>query len=353
LLVFTLVCVVPTGLLWFVTPTPTAALRALVLVAIATIGYELAAVFYNAVLPRLAGNACVGRWSGWGWGLGYAGGLASLLLALFAFVQGEGAWLPLDRASAEHVRATFVLVAAWYLVFAVPLFVFVPDTARTGQNLAEALRKGVGQLAESFRHVRQYAHILRFLIARMIYVDGLATIFSFGGIFAAGTFDMSEKDVLLFGIALNVTAGIGAAAFGWLDDRLGSKRTIQLSLLGLLVPGTGMLLARSLTVFWGCGLVLGVFVGPVQAASRSYLARVAPPSLRNQMFGLYAFSGKATSFLGPLLVGWLTVLAGSQRVGMSVIMVFLALGFLLLLTVPRSVELSGETAEKGTGAELG
>jgi UMF1 family MFS transporter len=318
--------------------------RGLVLVAVATVGYELAAVFYNAVLPRLAANDRVGRWSGWGWGLGYAGGLASLLIALFAFVQGEGAWLPLDRASAQHVRATFVLVAVWYLLFALPLFIFVPETGRTGRSLTAALRSGLGQLADSFRHVRQYAHILRFLIARMIYVDGLATIFSFGGVFAAGTFNMSEKDVLLFGVALNVTAGIGAAAFGWLDDRLGSKRTIQLSLLGLLIPGTGMLLARSLGVFWGCGLVLGVFVGPVQAASRSYLARVAPPSLRNQMFGLYAFSGKATSFLGPLLVGWLTYISGSQRVGMSVVMGFLALGFLLLLSVPRSTEVQPEIA---------
>jgi UMF1 family MFS transporter len=170
----------------------------------------------------------------------------------------------------------------------------------------------------------------------MVFIDGLATIFAFGGIYAAGTFDMSEGDVLLFGIALNVSAGVGAAAFAWVDDWLGSRRTMLTSLAGLIVTGGALLVVHSTLWFWLFGTALGVFIGPVQAAGRSYLAKAAPEALRNQLFGLFAFSGKATAFVGPLLVGWITGLFDSQRAGMSVIVVLLALGFVLLLRVPEA-----------------
>jgi len=170
----------------------------------------------------------------------------------------------------------------------------------------------------------------------MLYSDGLATVFAFGGVYAAGTFPMSEQEVLLFGIALSATAGLGAAGFAWVDDWIGGKRTILLSLAGLIISATLILLVEASALFWACGLLLGVFVGPVQAASRSLLARLAPESLQNQMFGLYALSGKATAFLGPLLVGWVTYWAGSQRVGMGTILGFFVVGFVLMLRVPAA-----------------
>ncbi len=172
--------------------------------------------------------------------------------------------------------------------------------------------------------------------------SSLPTLFAFGGLYAAGTFGMDEQAVLLFGIALNVTAGLGAAAFAWVDDWIGSKRTILLSLVGLIVPGTALLIVESNQMFWALGLVLGCFVGPVQSASRAYMARVAPEHLRNQMFGLLAFSGKATAFVGPLLVGWVSGVFDSQRAGMSVIIAFFAVGFVLMLTVPAA---NGKAAE--------
>lgn len=331
---FTALCVVATALLWFVEPG-SAAVPALVLLAVGIVAFDLASVFYNAMLPELAGDR-IGRWSGWAWGLGYAGGLACLLVALFALVRPEGAWLGLGPAEAEHVRATFVLVAVWFALFSLPVFLVTPDRPGSGRGGLAAVRDGLAQLWTTLRQLRRYGSIVRFLVARMLYIDGLATLFAFGGVYAAGTFDMSEQEVLGFGIALNVTAGLGAALFAWLDDRLGSKWTILLALAGLLATGIPILLVESELLFWVLGTALGTFVGPAQAASRSYLGRAAPADLRNQMFGLYALSGKATAFAGPFLVGWMTAWAGSQRVGMSVIMVFLAAGGLLMLFVPRA-----------------
>jgi UMF1 family MFS transporter len=327
----TALCVLPTAALWWVTPHSPHVLGALLLVGVATVGIELGSVIYNALLPRLAPPEQLGRWSGWGWGLGYAGGLLCLVLALFGLVR-EGAWLPLPRGDASHVRATFVLTAVWFAVFALPLLTARLPGREVGGRLE--LRASLRDLARTLRGLPRQGPLLRFLIARMLYTDGLATLFAFGGVYAAGTFAMSESQVLAFGIGLNVTAGIGAAAFAHLDDRIGSRATIVIALLALLACGAGALLAPNATAFWGAGLALGVFVGPAQAASRSLLARMAPPEQRNQLFGLFTLSGKATAFLGPMLVGMATLASGSQRVGMAVIPALWLAGLALLMSVP-------------------
>jgi UMF1 family MFS transporter len=332
---FTLLCVLATGALWWVQPG-TGVVPALLLAGFATVAAEFAVVFYNAMLPSLTSFERLGRWSGWAWGLGYAGGIGCLVLALFGFVR-EPAWFPLPRADLEHVRATFVLVAAWYTLFAFPLFLFTPDEPAQRKGMGEAMRDGLAQFRASLRQVRAYVPILRFLLAHMVFIDGIATLFAFGGVYAAGTFNLNEEQVLILGIALNVTAGLGATAFAWVDDWLGSKLTILISLVGLIVPGTLLLVVESRTVFWVLAMLLGVFVGPVQAASRSYLARTAPAHLRGQLFGLFAFSGKATAFMGPLTVGWVTELFDSQRFGMGVIPFLLLIGIAMMLSVPAAV----------------
>ncbi len=331
--VFTVMCVIATALLWFIEPSNSFLIPALILVAIGTVSSEFAFIFYNAMLPDLVANKRMGRWSGWGWGLGYAGGLSCLIVSLFVFVQADPPPFGLDASAAEHVRATYILVAGWYLLFAIPLFVWTPDVKGTGMSIRRSIREGLAQLKRSLANVRRYRNIVRFLIARMFYMDGLATIFSFGGIYAAGTFDMSEEQVIMFGIALNVMAGLGAVLFAWMDDRKGSRYTILVSLVGLSIPTLLILLVTSEQWFWILGILLGIFVGPVQAASRTFMGRLAPDNMRNEMFGLFALSGKITTFLGPLMVGWLTYFADSQRVGMSVIVLFLILGLGLLVTV--------------------
>jgi UMF1 family MFS transporter len=176
----------------------------------------------------------------------------------------------------------------------------------------------------------RHGQIGRFLLARMIYTDGLNTLFAFGGIYAAGTFGMSFEEILIFGILLNVAAGLGAVGFGWIDDLLGAKPTIMLALVGLTAAGTSILLVDSQAWFIALGCVIGLFIGPAQAASRSLMARLAPAEVRNELFGIYALSGKATAFIGPALVGWVTVWADSQRAGMATIPVFFIVGAILL-----------------------
>ncbi|MGH8222951.1 MAG: MFS transporter [Woeseiaceae bacterium] len=341
ILAFTTLCVLATAALWFIRPSAQYLITAAVLAGVGAMAIELAIMSYNAMLPGLAGRERTGRWSGWGWALGYGGGLVCLISVLLLFVEDATRLAFLDTQAAEHLRASFVFVAAWIALFSLPLFLFTPDTAHSGKSLRRSLEDGARQLVDSLRDIRRYANIARFLLARIFYVDGLATIFAFGGVYAAGTVGMTELDILYFAIALNVSAGIGAFAFAWIDDLIGSRRTILLALTALVLSSSTMLLVESPAQFTFAGLVLGFFVGPAQAASRSYLAQAAPEALQNQMFGLFAFSGKATAFAGPLLVGWLTGVTGSQRIGMSTVVVLIAAGLVIMFTVKEADESTG------------
>ncbi|GHD39498.1 MFS transporter [Thalassobaculum fulvum] len=331
---FTMICIVATAALWTVRPDPADVPRALALVVVATLAFEFAGVFYNAQLPAVAPPDRMGRISGIGWGVGYAGGLACLVTALFALVQADPPPFGLDPAAAEPVRATVLLVAVWFAVFALPAFLLVPDAeARSGESMRKAVAGGLRQLAATLRGLDARSPVARFLVARMLYADGLTTLFTFGGIYAAGTFGMDFSEIIVFGIALNLTAGAGAVAFGWIDDRVGPKRTIQAALAGLMLFGALALVAPDKSWFWVAGMAMGTFMGPVQAASRTLMARLAPADRRAETFGLFALSGKATNFAGPLVLGWATLAFDSQRAGMATILVFLAAGLLLLRTV--------------------
>ena len=333
LLVFSLVSILATAALWFVRPVADDIAFALVAMAIATFGFELGTAFYNAMLPDLVARDRLGRVSGWGWGLGYVGGLACLLLSYVVLVKPDPAPFGLDRAQAEHVRIVMPLSALWFALFALPLFLWVPDRASSGRPLAAIVRGGLGELIATLGQIRRHGNIARFLLAKMIYIDGLNTLFIVGGAFAAGAFRMSVAEVLVFGILLNATAGAGAIAFAWIDDWLGAKATILISLAALIVLGGAVLLVESKLWFYILAAVIGVFLGPAQAASRSFMARLAPPAQRTEFFGLYNLAGKITTPVGPFLVGLVTYLCDSQRAGMATILPFLVVGGLLLTAV--------------------
>jgi len=181
--------------------------------------------------------------------------------------------------------------------------------------------------------LRRREQIWRFLVARLVYNDGLVTVFAFGGIYAAETFGFTIEEVLVFGIVINLAAGIGAAAMGYLDDRLGGKRTIVISLIGLIAAALLAVTTTEKAMLWVAGVMIGIFSGPNQSASRSLMARFVPREAENEFFGFFAFSGKLTAFVGPFLLGVLTDAFDSQRVGVSIVIVMFVAGLVLLLRV--------------------
>jgi UMF1 family MFS transporter len=297
-------------------------------------------VFYNAFLPTIASPERIGRVSGYGWGLGYAGGLLCMGIALVGFVQPEIPWFGLSKTDGFNVRATNLLVAIWFAIFALPLFLFVPEQ-RQGKVRFNA-REAFAELAGTLREIRRYREVGKFLLARLIYNDGLVTIFAFGGIYAQGTFGMTLAEVIVFGVVLNLASGIGAVAFGHLDDKLGGKTTIMVTLVAMVVATAMAVWAPNRTWFWVAGVLIGLFVGPNQSASRSLMSRMVPEKQQSEFFGFFNFSGKATSFLGPFLLGVMTAAFGSQRAGVGILIVFFVVGGILLATVNerRAIELA-------------
>lgn len=329
---FTMLAVVASAALWWVRPDPSFVPLALVVVVVATLGFELGTVFYNAMLVEVAPPRMRGRVSGWGWGIGYFGGLICLLACLVLLIEPDPPLLPLDRAASEHVRATSILVAVWYGLFCWPLFGFVPETPRRA-GIAEAVRSGLAAIARLLPELRRRPAVARFLVSRLLYTDGLNTLFNFGAIYAAGSFGMATDEIILLGIAMNVTAGFGAYAFAFVDDRIGPKRTVLVSLASLAAIGAVLLVIRSKAWFWLLALPLGVFFGPAQAASRTLMSRLSPPAQASEYFGLFALSGRITAFAGPAALAWATDTFGSQRAGMATILVFLLGGGAILATV--------------------
>lgn len=342
LILMTLVCAGFTVLLTFVTPNQShAVLKALTIYVVANVAFEMATVLYNSFLPDLVTEDRIGRVSGYGWGIGYIGGLVVMVLALFLFVDESTHLSFLSTADNFNVRATNILVAVWVVVFSIPMFLFVkeaqPKTARV--DIAGAFR----ELKRTFAEVKRYREIVKFLLARLIYNDGLVTVFIFGAIYAQATFGFDPGEVLIFGIVLNVVAGLGALGFGFVDDKLGGKNTLLITLVGLIAATAIAVAAPNKTWFWAAGVLIGIFVGPNQSASRSLMGRFVPQKHRGEFFGFFAFSGKVTSFMGPMILGALVVPFG-MRVAVASLIVFFLAGALILLTVDEQAGIEAARA---------
>ncbi len=325
LLVMTLLGALATAMLWWIRPEPAWIWPALTLSYLSIVAMESQFTFYNALLPSVSTPSTIGRVSGFSWAAGYIGAIVCLVLVLVLFILPETPALGMHKDSAEHVRVTMPFVAVWFLVFATPLFLWVDEGPA-----AEGHPKVVTTLLEGLRTARSIPGLLRFLIARMIYTDGLVVVFAFGGIYATNVFGFTQDDVIVFAIAINITAGVGAAFIGWFEDKIGGFNTVRLSLVCLLILATIVLLSPHRLFFWISALMLGFFIGPVQSASRTVVARIMPPTQQSRIFGLYMISGKVTSFTGPLLYGTLVATFGTDRVGMSVAVAFFLIGFVIL-----------------------
>lgn len=317
-------------------------------VVLATIGAEMSIVFNNAQLPDIVRRERMGRLSGFAWGLGYIGGLIALALVLVA----QAAVGPDPTHAIE--RATGPASALWLIVFVVPMFLFTPDQAKARRlSLWQSARQGGASLLATLRELRRHRNALLYLVAFMLYNDGLAAIIAFGGIYARTTFGWDVRTLGMFGIIVTLLAIPGAMLGGRLDDALGSKRTVRLATAGVIVATVGILgitadrvlyvvaadpisptrgLFGSLQelVFMGFALVLGICMGPMQAASRTLIGRLAPPGMTGEFYGLFALSGRATAWMAPLAIDIVTTQTRSTRWGIACVLVFLVLGFALL-----------------------
>jgi len=332
LAITTIVCAAATSALTFIAPgTVHTAAVALTLFVLADVGFELGMQFYNALLPTLTTEDQLGRVSGYGWALGYAGGLAALLVALIGFVQPAHPWFGMSRAGGFNYRATCLLAAIWLAIFSLPLFLMIRDQRRPPAVSRQP--SAIRSLMAEGRRLLQFRDAALFLLARLLFNDGLVTVFAFGGIYAAGTYGMTLAEVIQFGIAINVAAGLGAFLFGFVDDRIGGRRTVLFSCVALAAATALAVWAPTRAWFWIAGMTIGVFAGPNQSASRSLMARFAPRGSENEFFGFFAFSGRLTAFAGPALLGLATQAFRSQRAGVATILVFFLVGGGLLLFV--------------------
>ena len=333
--------------MFFVIPVPEYIWLGAGLLAAGNLFFEFASVNYNAMLNQVSTPENRGRTSGFGWGMGYVGGIVLLALLLVLFIQqfGDGhgiLGMPFGlEGQALDVRVAVLFSAVWFLLFSLPVLFKVPEKP------AAKHRPRVGFFASYVvlwhtivRIGKQSPRTLLFLASSAVFRDGMASIFTFGAIIAANVFGLSTTEVMLFAIAANVAAGIGTFVGGWADDRFGPKPVIFVSLVALIVSGGAILFVDGKNMFWIFGLGLTLFVGPVQSASRSFMARLSPAGREGEMFGLYATTGRAVSFFGPLLIGVFISLTSDTRFGIIGILIMLGLGLLLLLPVRQPVEIS-------------
>ena len=319
LVFFTLICCLFTSLLYF--PDKGDVFLALTFVVISNISFEMGTVFCNSYLNDLSSKKNIGKISGNAWGLGFVGGLLALLVSFLLF----------DVNNSSEVKQVNLFVAAWFLIFSLPTFFFLKDSKRQKIN-KKNISSSFSSILQTFKEISKYKIIVRFLIARLFYNDGLITIFALGGIYAIGTLSFSMQEVLVLGIVLNVFAALGSFVFGLIEDRIGVRKVINLSLV-ILVISTFLAFISPWTIypklfFWISGVLLGTMVGPNQSCSRSYMAQIIPEDKKNEFFGFYAFTGKATSFLGPLMFGFLTKIY-SQQIGLLSVLVFFIIGLII------------------------
>lgn len=364
IMAFGAMLVTGSSLLWLGRPGEPRIIPVLLLsYAVATVGVEFAHVFTNAMMPTLVPRARIGRLSGTGWAIGYVGGILSLVLVLGFLAAdphtghtllGRAPLLGLDPLTHQGDRISGPLTSVWFVVFALPVLLLTPDyPARS--RLRDALNVGLSELAETLRGLPKERSLSAFLIANMVYTDGLASLFVFGGIYAAGTFGWSTIQIGSFGIILAIAGALGGWIGGKLDDRLGPKTVIAGSLSVLVVaivmillvdrasilfievappaPGEAMFASAAERAYLVLGCMIGAVGAPLQAASRSLLIRIAPQERITQYFGLFALTGKVTSFIGPLAVGLVTAATSSQKAGMAVLTAFFVTGLALLARV--------------------
>lgn len=355
ILLFAILGIIGCWMLWYAVPGMNDFTFVLVAISLALIGMEFAAIFNNAMMPGLVPRAELGRLSGSAWGLGYLGGLVSLIIILgFTAAQPSGKTLlgldpvfGLDLASHQGERIAGPFTAVWFAVFVLPLFLFTPDSRRKPAARG-AVRRGLTELGKTLKRLPGEKSYFSFLVSSMVYRDALNALYSFGGIYAAGVLGWSITQIGIFGILANITGAIGAWFGGKMDDRHGPKSVVTVCIVLLTIS---CILIISTTrnellfmpvvagsalpdvLFYVAGGLIGAAGGSLQAASRTLLVDQVPHEKVTEAFGLYALSGRATAFIGPLAIAWATGVFDSQRLGVTPVVALFVIAGLLLIWV--------------------
>ena len=343
------------------------------------VGFAISEVFHNAMLPSIAPVNKVGLISGAAFALGNVGGLLLMLFVLFAFsMPGTQPWdfLPeaplfgIDQALNEHDRIVGPIAGLWMLLFTLPVLLFTPDGQSAGVPMVQAAREGVRDVIETMKQLKHYANIAFYLLARMFFIDGMVGVLTFGGVYASGTFGWDTTTLLIYGLCTSGSAMIGAYLGGWLDDRLGSILTLKVAIamssviliaLVSIQPGVLFFVFPVTTeAVWASPYfatpaelvyalivqLFALFFVTGLSSSRTLMARISPPEMATQFFGLFALSGTVTAFLAPLLVATTTDLFDSQRAGFASLASLMIIGGIMLFWVRE--EQATVAPERGT-----
>ena len=329
---FSLLCILSTALLWFSKPSQSYLLYTLIVVGIANLFYELSLIFYNSLLKDITTNKNLGKSSGFGFALGYIGGIIILLISIKLFIDNDNLPFGLSFEDSQNIRAIALLVSIWFLIFSIPFLFFVIKERE--RNIKKSVSSNLAGLKKLIWNKR--LNVLgKFLIARMLYADGLNAIIVMGGIFAVGVYGLKISELLYLSVLMNITAFLGALAGGYFNDKYGSKKVIVFSLVGLIITSSLILAVSSKEYFLFLASLNGFFIGPVQSASRVVISKMINKNDQNKAFGLFATSGKLTSFLGPMLVGTITMLSNSQKIGFSSAIFLLLIGLVIILKIKK------------------
>jgi len=339
LLSFTLVSIVCTALM--ATLSPGYILFAAVLFILANVGFEGGLVFYDAYLPEITTRRSFGRVSGYGFAMGYLGALMILGVNFPFIING------FTPENIPHIKISFLVTAAFFAIFSVPLFVALRDPKKANPEGINIIKEGIRRVKFTVKHIKQYPNLVRFLLAFFFYNDGILTIISFSSIYAANTLNFSFQELVIFFITVQTTAILGSVVFGFITDKIGPKRTIVITLLIWI----GVILLTFVTedkqMFYVVGLLAGISMGSSQSASRSMMARLTPKEHSAEFFGFYdGLFGKASAIVGPWIFGIISTVSESQRVAVASLLVFFLVGLWLITTVGTEEEFKSGRVQK-------
>lgn len=332
LLIFTYLCIISTGLMFFVERGDV--FLGMVLLVFANIGFEGGLVFYDAFLPEITSERSYGRVSGYGFAMGYVGSFISLLIA-YPFLKGE--FMPENMI---NVRLSFVVASLFFFFFSLPFFIVMKERRIKPAEKISYFRIGIERVRSTFQNAIKYKNIGRFLLSYFVYADGINTVIIFASIFARHTLNFSLVEILTFFLSVQSTAILGSVIFGIIADSIGQKKTLGITLLMWVATAVGAYFCDDKVSFYIIGFIAGSAMGSSQSTSRSLMSKIIPPEKKTEFFGFYSFFGKSSAILGPLVFGFISSVTGSQRIAVISVALFFIVGLILLQKV-REEKFSG------------